>query len=105
MLLHKVSGKQATTRTLKVGETGTIVILYTSKNKGTLRTSGTVQIKQAGKVVKNVTLKQGTYNGKPALTATVRFTSTMRVGTLLANATVRLGSLTSGLGYTFSVKP
>lgn len=105
VLLHTVNGKLTKTRSLKVGETGTIVILYKSKNKGTLQTSGTVQIKQAGKVVKTITLKAGTYGGKPALTATVRFTSTLRVGTLLANATVRLGSLTSGLGYTFSLKP
>jgi kumamolisin len=103
VLLHTVKGKAVKTRALKVGEAGTLVILYTSKNKGALQTTGKVQIKQGGKVIKTVSLKAGTYAGKPALTATVRFTSAMRIGTLIANATVHLGSLSSALGYSFSV--
>jgi kumamolisin len=103
LLLHSVKGKQKTTSSLKVGEKGTLVVLYSVMNSSSKPQTATVQIKQGGKVIQTLTLKPTTYAGKPALAATVRYTSSSRVGSLHATATVRLGALASSLGYTFSV--
>lgn len=105
LLLHTVNGKLQKTSALKVGEKGTLMILYSSAHAGSLRTNGTVLVRQNGKVVQTITLKPATYNGKPALQATVHYTSKKRVGTLLAHVTVKLGTVSSALDRAFSLVP
>jgi kumamolisin len=103
LLLHKVNGKLVTTTSLKTGETGKIIILYTSKNAAQTGPSGTVVLRQKGQAFKTLTLTRTVYKGKPALTATVKVTSKSRVGTLLAQVTVSLGSLSTSLNQTFKL--
>jgi kumamolisin len=103
LLLHKVNGKLVKTTSLKTRETGTIVILYSSKNASQSSISGTVVLRQKGKVVKTITLTRTIYQGKPALTATVKLTSKSHVGTLTAHATLTLGSLSSSLNQVFKI--
>lgn len=103
LLLHTVKGKLVTTSSLKTGETGKIVVLYSSKNAAQSAVTGTVVLKQNGKVFKTITLARGTYNGKPALTAVVKLTSQSHIGTLTAHATLALGSLTTSLNRAFKL--
>lgn len=103
LLLHTVKGKLVATTSLKTGESGKIVILYTSKNAAQLSASGQVMLRQNGKSFKTITLTRTLYNGKPALTATVKLTSKSRIGTLLAHVTVSLGSLTASLNQAFKL--
>jgi subtilase family serine protease len=103
LLLHKVNGKLVATTSLKTGETGKIVILYTSMNAQQAAISGQVHLKQKGKSFKTLSLSRTLYKGKPALTASVKVTSKNRVGTLLAHVTVSLGSLTTSLDQGFKL--
>lgn len=103
ILLHTVKGKLVKTSSLKVGESGKLMIVYTTKNAGSLHAGGSVVVRQNGKSLQTVTLKGATYSGKPALTATVRFTSTKRVGMLLARVTVKLGPVSTGVNYTLKL--
>lgn len=99
VLLHTVKGKLQTTSSLKVGETGRLVILYSTKHAGSLHPSGKIVVSKNGQSVQSLTLKVTTYGGKPALVATVHFTSTKRVGTLSARVTVKLGSVSAARNY------
>ena len=101
ILLHRVKGKLQATSSLKVGETGTIVILYQTKHAGSLKALGSVLVRENGQIVKATALKATTYQGKPALTATIRFTSKKRVGTLVFHVTVKLGSVAAALDRSF----
>lgn len=103
LLLHTVNGKSVKTTSLKTGEAGKIVILYSSKNASQSGLSGTVTLKQNGKVIKTITLARTTYQGKRALTAKVKLTSKSHVGTLTAHATLALGSLTASLNQAFKL--
>ncbi len=103
LLLHRVNGKLVKTTSLKTGEAGKIVILYSSRNADQIAPSGRVMLRQKGKVFKTLTLTRTIYQGKPALTATVKLTSKSRVGTLLAHVTVSLGSLTTSLNQGFKL--
>jgi len=99
--MHKVKGKLQATSSLTVGETGTIVILYQTKRAGSLKALGSMLVRENGRVVKSTSLKATTYQGKPALTATFRFTSKKRVGTLVAHVTIKLGSVAAALDRSF----
>jgi kumamolisin len=101
ILLHKVKGKLQATSSLTVGETGTIVILYQTKHAGSLKALGSVLVRENGRLVKSTVLKATTYQGKPALTATFRFTRKRRVGTLVAHVTIKLGSVAAALDRSF----
>jgi hypothetical protein len=103
LLLHKVNGKLVTTKSLKTGETGKIVILYASKNAAGSPPSGRVLLRQNGKAFKTLTPVPGTYSGKRALVVTVKVTSKSRVGKLLVHATVFLGSLSTSLDQPFKL--
>jgi kumamolisin len=103
LLVHTINGKRLTTNTLKLGEHGTIVILYQSKNGGTIKAYGSVVLREKGQLLQALTLKESTYSGKPALTATVRFTSKKRIGTLQAHVTLTLGVASSALDHAFKI--
>ncbi|GAC1442634.1 MAG: hypothetical protein NVSMB52_00050 [Chloroflexota bacterium] len=105
LLLHVVNGKQQRTSKLKVGEKGTLVILYKSAHAGSLHPVGTMVIRWSGRVLRMSSLKPTLYGGKPALTVAVRITSVRRIGTLLASVTVKLGSASTASIHTFKVVP
>jgi hypothetical protein len=93
-----------TTNTLKLGEKGTIIILYAADHAGSLKAGGSVLVKSKGLAIGAITLKSTTYQGKPALTGPVRFTSKKRVGTLLATVTVTLGSVRTDHTFKLGLK-
>lgn len=103
LLLHKVAGKLVPTATLKVGEKGTLVILYVRKNAGSYVLSATVSLRKNGQVVRAIAAKKSTYKGQAALEASVQFTSAKRAGILLAHVTLALGSVTASLNRTFKL--
>jgi subtilase family serine protease len=105
ILLHTVKGKKVATSTLKVGETGTLVILYTSRNAGSKPTYGSVVLLENGQLIKTMTLKASTYDGKPALVTSFHFTSNKRVGTLNAHVTLTLGVVSAALTHPFKIVP
>jgi hypothetical protein len=70
------------TAALKVGETGTLVIVYTTAHAGSLKAGGSIVLREKGQLVKSGTLKATTFGGKTALSASIRLTSTSRIGTL-----------------------
>jgi subtilase family serine protease len=103
LLLHRVAGKLVVTTRLKVGETGTLVILYTRKNASSLPLSGTITVRENGKVVRVVAAGSTTYQGRPALTVTLKFTNAKRVGTLSARVTLSLGTISAALNHVFKL--
>jgi kumamolisin len=103
ILLHKVKGKLQQTASLKVGETGTLVILYKTANAGSLVTMGNVTVRENGQQLKKISLSRTTYQGKRALTATVKFTNKKLVGSLMTHITVTLGSVSAALTRTFKL--
>ncbi|MBV9279131.1 MAG: S8/S53 family peptidase [Chloroflexi bacterium] len=103
ILLHRVNGKLQSTNSLKIGETGTIVILYKTKSATSLKAYGSVLVRQNGQLLEAIALKATTYGGKPALSTTIRFTSKKRVGTILAHVTVSLGPNVAALDRTFKL--
>jgi len=105
VLLHRVKGTPRKTNTLKVGEKGTIVVLYQTAHAGSLPTSGTIVVRESGHVLQTITLKATRYNGKPALTATLHFTGKKHIGTLLAHVLVNLGQVSSALNHVFTLTP
>ena len=48
-------------------------------------------------------LKKTTYQGRPALSTGMKFTSKNRVGTMLAHVTLTLGSVAAALDHPFKV--
>lgn len=105
ILLHRVNGKLQATTALKVGEQGTLIILYSSKNAGSLSITGTAFIRQNGQLLKSTQLKATTYTGQKALTAAIRFTSKKRVGLLSTQITVSLGTVSAAKSRTFKIIP
>lgn len=103
LLLHVVKGKQVTTNTLKIGERGTLVILFQSKNGGAVRAYGSVVLREKGQLLQALTLKESTYGGKPALVTSFHFTSKKRIGTLQAHVTLSLGVASSALDHAFRI--
>lgn len=102
LLFHRVNGKLKRTSTLKVGETGTMIIQYASSGS-TVVPRGTIVVRQGGKAVKSLTLTATAYGGKPALKGSVRFTKGQRTGTLLAYVKLALGSVSAVFDRTFTV--
>jgi len=105
VLLHSVKGRLQMTDTLKVGEKGTIVVLYQTTHASSLLTSGTIVVRESGHVLQTIVLKATRYNGKPALMAALHFTSKKHVGTLLAHVMVSLGLVSSALNHVFTLAP
>ncbi|HLJ66749.1 MAG TPA: S53 family peptidase [Chloroflexota bacterium] len=105
LLLHRVNGKLKRTGSLKLGESGILVIFYSSQHAGPLHASGRLRVQQKGKILEVLALKTATYQGRPVLEATVRFTSKKRVGTILAQGTVSLGSTSTAFNHAFKLLP
>ena len=103
LLVHTVNGKQQTTGKLKVGEKGTLVILYSTKHAGTMKVFGVVQIRKNGQLLLTSSLKSSKYQGKSALETAVHFTSKKRVGTLNAQVKLTLGSVVAALTHSFKL--
>ena len=105
VLLHSVKGTLQKTGTLKVGEKGKIVVLYQTAHASSLPTSGNIVVRESGHVLRTIVLKATRYNGKPALTATLQFTSKKYVGTLLAHVMVSIGQVSNALNHVFTLAP
>jgi hypothetical protein len=105
ILLHNVNGKLVSTGSLKVGETGTLVIMYATAHAGSLKPGGSIVLREKGQLVKSGTLKATTYGGKAALSATIRLTSASRVGTLKVQVQVFIGSIVAAATHTFTLRP
>jgi kumamolisin len=102
LLLHAVSGKQKPTKALKVGEAGTVVVLYSASHAGSYKPSGRISVRQNGKAVATVTLKQATYSGKAALQGAVRIAGT-KTAILNFHITLTLGPASLAVIRTFKL--
>jgi subtilase family serine protease len=102
LLLHAVNGKQQETTSLKVGETGTVVVLYSASHAGSHHASGTIAAKQNGKTVATVKLKRSTYKGHAALTGSLRV-SGKRSSTLNLHISLTLGPATIATTRSFTL--
>ncbi|HZU11530.1 MAG TPA: S53 family peptidase [Chloroflexota bacterium] len=103
LLLHKVNGKLAATSSLKLGETGQLIVRYLAG--GSNRVTGKVSLRENGQVIKTVTLTHGTYQGNPVMEANLRFTSKNRVGTLTSHVTLSLVSVTAMANKVLKIRP
>lgn len=105
ILLHSVKGKLQPTTSLKVGETGTLVIVYQANHAGALKPNGSLALRAGGRLVKTGTLKATTYGGKPALKTTIRITAASLVGTVRAQVKVAVGAIVAAATRSFALRP
>lgn len=104
VLSHRVQGKQVRTDFLRLGERGTLAILYRVKRGRRADIVGIMLLRHDGRLVGTAILRPGTYGGKRAFLTTVRITSRDQAGALSARVTLSAGASTTTRSRSFKVR-
>lgn len=99
VLLHRTGRGLHRTRTLEVGERGTLIVRYSSDRPPS--ESPWVLVLRGASTIRRLVLRPATYHGESVLSAHVRIAAPRWIGTLSARVTISVAAISAVRTYSF----